>query len=217
MSLVCLLSVTLWSYSATPPSAFTSSTARVPSPISPSTSSPPMLSQSASAKPVEPSSVVQPSATPREPSPGSLTYLDYKNGFRDLKFGEPPTANMVLKEDGGDSKYYARPGDDLLIGGTHMDQLIYGFYKNRMQAIRMKTKEISNSRALLEVLRQAYGSASQPNQFMQNYQWDGSKVIVTYDESPITRDATVWFFSEPLIAEQEADQKAKAKKGVGGL
>jgi hypothetical protein len=86
-----------------------------------------------------------------------------------------------------------------------------------MHTIRITTKGISNSRALLEVLRQAYGPASKPNRFMERYQWDASKVIVTYDENSITRDAVVWFFSEPLVAEQKADQKAKAQKGASGL
>jgi hypothetical protein len=153
----------------------------------------------------------------REPSQGSLAYLDHKNGFRDLKFGDPPRAEMVLKEESGDSKYYARPTDDLSIGGAHLSQLVYGFYKNRLQVVRMTTKGIVNAQALLEVLRQAYGPPSQPNQFMKRYRWQGSKVIISYDENSIRHDADVWFFSQPLIAEQEADQKSKAKKGVGGL
>jgi hypothetical protein len=124
---------------------------------------------------------------------------------------------MMLKEDAGNSKFSARSGDDLSIGGAHVEQLIYGFYKNRMYVVRITTKGFSNSRALLEVLRQAYGSASKPNQFMEKYYWNGSKVTVTYDENSITHDGTVWFFSEPLTAERKADEKAKAKKGAGGL
>jgi hypothetical protein len=126
-------------------------------------------------------------------------------------------ADIVLKEDGGDKKFYMRPRDNLLIGGAHMNQLTYGFYKNRMQSVMMKTKGIIDSRALLEVLRQAYGQAFQPNQFMEGYQWTGSKVILRYDENPITRDADVWFFSRPLLAEEKTDQTIKAKKGVNGL
>ena len=124
---------------------------------------------------------------------------------------------MVLKEDAGASKYYARPGDDLSIGGAQVDQIIYGFYKNRMHVVRITTKGISNSLALLEVLRQAYGPGYQSNQFMQKYLWDGSKVLLTYDENAVTRDAKVWFFSRPLIEEEKADKTTKAKKGVSGL
>jgi hypothetical protein len=161
--------------------------------------------------------VAQPSVTPREPSPGSLAYLDYKNGFRDLTFGDPPKAGMVLREDSGDSKCYLRPSDDLSIGGAELSEIVYGFYKNRLHAVRMITRGYSNSRALLDVLRQAYGPPRRPNQFMENYRWRGSMVTVTYDENSITREADIWLFSEPLIAEQEADKKAKARKGMGGL
>jgi hypothetical protein len=163
MGLGLPLTMALWSCSTTPPSSLA---ARVPpAPSSAGTSTLPAASQSATTRPPEPLPAAQPNVTPREPSPGSLAYLDYKNGFRDLKFGDPPRADMVLKEDSGDSKYYARPSDDLSIGGAQLSHLIYGFYKNRLHAVQVGTKEIINSQALLEVLRQAYGRASQPNQF----------------------------------------------------
>jgi hypothetical protein len=215
MGLGLLLTMALWSCSTIPPS---SPAARVPpAPSSAGTSVLPAPLPSASTRLPEPLPVAQPNVKPREPSPGSLTYLDYKNGFRDLQFGDPPKAGMVLREDGGDSKYYVRPSDDLSIGGAHLSQLIYGFYKNRLESVWMATKGFIDSRALLEVLRQAYGPPSQPNQFMEDYQWFGSKVTVSYKKNPITNNADVWFFSKPLVAEQQADQKSKAKRGVGGL
>jgi hypothetical protein len=124
---------------------------------------------------------------------------------------------MVLRENSGDSKFYARPSDDLSIGGAELSQLIYGFYKNRLQAVRMKTKGFINSQALLEVLRQAYGRPHQPNQFMESYLWFGSKVTISYNKNAIIDDADVWFFSQPLLVEEEADKKGKAMKGASGL
>ena len=65
---------------------------------------------------------------PREPVPGTLSYLDFKNGFRDLKFGNPPTPDMHLVEDSGNLKFYRRTDDDLTIGGAQVHQINYGFY-----------------------------------------------------------------------------------------
>jgi hypothetical protein len=161
--------------------------------------------------------VVKPTPAPVEPSPGSLAYLDFKNGFRDLKFGDPPAADMVLKEDSGDSKFYVRPQDELGIGGATVNRIAYGFYKERLSSILIETKGLTNSRGLLDVLRQAYGIGEQPNRFMNSYTWRGSRAIVSYDENSITHNATVWFFSAPLISEEQADKKAKARKGVSGL
>jgi hypothetical protein len=73
-----LLTMALWSWSTTPPS---SPAARVPlAPSSAGTSALPAPSQSATTRPPEPSPVAQPNVTPREPSPGSLAYLDHKRG-----------------------------------------------------------------------------------------------------------------------------------------
>jgi hypothetical protein len=124
---------------------------------------------------------------------------------------------MALKEDAGDSKVYFRPRDELTIGEAHVDRLVYGFYKNRLGSVLIETKGFSDSRALLDVLRQAYGYGSKPNQFMEHSIWRGARVIVSYDENSLTRDARVWFFSIPLTDEEKADKERKAKKGVSGL
>src|SRR5215813_13627171 len=46
-----------------------------------------------------------PAAT-ANPPPGSLAYLDAKNGFRDLTFGDPPPAGMLPVEEDGDTRVY---------------------------------------------------------------------------------------------------------------
>jgi hypothetical protein len=147
---------------------------------------------------------------PVEPSPGSLAYLDFKNGFRDLKFHDPPTPDMVLTEDTGDLKMYVRPNDELGIGEATAKRIDYFFYKGRLSTVHFATKGFTNSRNVLEVLRQAYGIGERPNRFMYRYLWSGSHVRVSYDQNSITDDADVWFYSIPLLNEERTDQKAKA-------
>jgi hypothetical protein len=65
-----------------------------------------------------------------DPSPGSLAYLDFRNGFRDLKFGDPPTQDMRAFEESGDTKFYRRSSDDLIIGNAKIKEISYGFYKD---------------------------------------------------------------------------------------
>jgi hypothetical protein len=154
---------------------------------------------------------------PVDPSPGSLAYLDFRNGFRDLKFGDPPTQNMTVFEEGGDTKFYRRSSDDLTIGNANIKEISYGFYKGRLYSVLLQTGGLINSRALLAVLREAYGPGSRPNQFMDRYLWDGSKVLLYYDQKPISDDAIAMFQSVPLRNERAADEKAKARKGAGGL
>jgi hypothetical protein len=156
-------------------------------------------------------------AGPVEPSPGSLAYLDFRNGFRDLKFGDPPAADMRLVEDHGETTYYTRPGDDLRIGNSQLNRIAYGFYRGRFYTALLSTEGLTNSRALLEVLRQAYGRGARPNRFMDRYYWEGSRVVLSYDENPLNHDATVVLSSVPLQSQKTAEDKAKARKGVSGL
>jgi hypothetical protein len=155
--------------------------------------------------------------TPTEPSPGSLAYLDFKNGFRDLTFGAPPTSDMVLKETDGDTKYYTRPQDDLILGGAQLQRIIYGFYKDRFDWLLLETKGLGNSRAMLDVVRQTYGPGYQGNRYIQKFAWFGSRVSGIYSENSATADAQMSLSSKSISAEKAADQKAKARKGVGNM
>src|SRR5262249_55030527 len=108
-----------------------------------------------------------------DPQQGSLQYLDSKYGFRGLAFGSPPPKDMKVVEDHGDIKYCQRPGEDLSIGGGRASRIVYGFYKNRFYWLLIETKALSDSRAVLDVLKQAYGSGHRPNQFLDEYYWFG--------------------------------------------
>ena len=157
------------------------------------------------------------SPAPVEPSPGSLAYLDFKNGFRDLTFGDPYPQTMRLIEDDGETKYYTRAGDDLTIGGSTVQRIVYGFYQGRFYAVLIETDGYANSRALLEVLREAYGPGTRPNRLMERYAWHGTRVWLTYEEHPRSHEATVIYTSIPLSDERQAAEKAKSRQGVSGL
>lgn len=156
---------------------------------------------------------------------GSLAELDAKNGFRDLKFEQAPPKGMKLLEDDGDTKYYIRPADNLRIGAATAHRIICGFDKGRFFTVLIQTKGLSNSRALLDVFRQAYGATGtsphspgfQTNQFLETYLWSGERVTARYDESPITKDANAFISSAQIDQERDAEQKTKAKKGAGDL
>ena len=202
LSVGVLLLVSLWSWNYKLPSAFPISTSRIAS----------VAAEAAATGLPDPSAGAEPSAGAREASPSSLAALDFKNGFRDLKFGEPPTHSMVLKDDAGDKKYYTRPEDDLSIGGGRANQLIYGFTNNRLSTILIQTNGMSNSRALLEVLRQAYGPGSQPDPSLPRYTWRGSQVRVSYNENANTHNADTWLHHVPARDEEQKDaEKADLK------
>jgi hypothetical protein len=157
------------------------------------------------------------SAATANPPPGSLAYLDAKNGFRDLTFGDPPPEGMLPTEEDGDRRVYVRPDDELTIGGAHMRRMTYTFYKDRFAAVRLHTTTLADGRALLAVLQQAFGPGMKDDPKRERYTWVGQQVSVTYEEHTIGHEAEVWWRSQPLIREQAADDQAKVSKGVSQL
>jgi hypothetical protein len=151
------------------------------------------------------------------PAPGTLAYLDAKNGFRDLTFGDPPTPEMDLVTDAGDLKTYVRPSDDLTLGGAQLQTIGYRFYKDCLYSVAIIAKGYANGVAILEVLRQAYGKGEQPNQFLDEFLWRGRRVWVLYGRQRVTETTDVLWQSVPLDRERQAAEKDKAKKGVDGL
>src|ERR1700722_20579084 len=66
----------------------------------------------------------------KEPGPtemGHVHYLDYKNGFRGVKFGSPSSAipGLSLTREQGVMKIYQKSGETLNIGGCQLDQVLY--------------------------------------------------------------------------------------------
>ena len=188
----------------------------VAQPMPPPISSVPSTSQAVTSSVPPTLTVVRPPPAPAKSSPGSLAYLDFTAGFRHLNFNDPPTKDMRLIEGDGDTKYYKRPGDDLVIGKVNVREITYGFYKKRLDSVLLETKGLINSRAMLEVLREAYGSGYRPNQFRDRYVWNGSRMLLYYNEKTISNDAIVIFQDIPLRTEKAVDEKAKAQKWVSG-
>jgi hypothetical protein len=152
---------------------------------------------------------------PRAPAPGSLTYLDFQNGFRDVTFGDPPTSDMVLQDDAGDAKYYRRPHDDLSLAGAQLQSIAYGYYQGRCKWLVLATKGRVHSRAMLEVVRQTYGPGDpgQGNPYLHQVAWFGSRVSGTYAENLGTSDAYLVLASVPMPLEEQADEPANAPPG----
>ena len=124
---------------------------------------------------------------------------------------------MRLVEDHGDTTYFTRPCDDLRIGNSQLSRVAYGFYRGRFYTALLSMEGLINSHALLEVLRQAYGPGYCSNRFMDRYLWDGRRILLCYDQKPISDDAMAMFQSVPLKNEKAADEKAKAREGVSDL
>ncbi len=148
---------------------------------------------------------------------GSIDYLDAKYGFRTLRFGDPPGSTLKLVENDGDLKFYRASDQKLTFGDGQLSTLVFGYYKNQLFSVMMKTTGLTNSRAMMQVLESAYGPGSRPNEFLENRDWFGSRVLLYYKENSITGNASATMSSLEIYEQMQADSKTKADKSANEL
>jgi hypothetical protein len=149
----------------------------------------------------------------------NLKKLDEKNGFRDAIFESDTSAykDLVFLEGDGNTKYYKRTSDELKIGDSELDGIIYGFYKGKLSTVMLTTKGYTNSRGVLSVLNAQYGRGYQSNQFMEKYSWSSKNVLMSYTQNSITDDATIFMFSRIIMAQESKDKKSAASNAADDL
>ena len=142
--------------------------------------------------------------------------LDTKYGFRDAKLETDLSqfSDLELVDEQGQTKFYTRASDELSVGEYAIEQIIYAFYKNKLQLISIRTKGSHNSRGLLQVLRSQYGYGSQPNRYMDKYIWSAKKTQLVYDENSLTNDADIIIVSKPLTRIRDKEEAEAAKKAA---
>lgn len=145
--------------------------------------------------------------------------LDEKNGFRELKFGVSidSVSNLNLVEDAGLDKYYEKTNDKLTIGDFVVKSIHYGFYKGRLDLVIIKTVGYTNSKGVLAVFENQYGSGYKSNQYIEKYYWFGKTVTLTYDENSINNNATIFMSSKMFAELRKADEQAATNKAKNDL
>lgn len=120
--------------------------------------------------------------------PGSIEYLDWRNGFRDWKFGQSIDEfdGMILREKRGRNARYLRQHDSMLAGGD-LSSLYYTFTEGKFSMVTGKFVDAINCKIGVKSLIEAYGK---PTDFAElddvlgrkydaSANWQGKKAIAT--------------------------------------
>lgn len=146
--------------------------------------------------------------------------LDKKYGFRDAIFGMNLSefdTTMLCSFQPYSEKICDKIDENLTIGSYGVNAINYFFYKNLLYEVMIETKGILNSRGVLGVFQQAYGPGVKNNMYIENYIWKGRKVIMVYDENPITYDATILIQSRPLLKIKRRDTFERQRQAATSL
>ncbi len=135
--------------------------------------------------------------------------------FQGLKWGTniKELTDMVLDEDGGDSKLYRRQGDAVTIGTAVLESCSYIFYRDMFYGVFIEFSSSSNAHAIKENLLQAHGEGLplRPGKSIETYQWSGSLVNILYEFSRASGKGTVTYFYKPIDQVKEENEKDESR------
>ena len=163
--------------------------------------------------------VKSPIKTPRlarEVIPGSVEYLDSKNGFRDVVFGqrESSITNLVLRsqDDQRQLKTFARVGDELSLASVPLESIEYVFFKEQLYQVITKwrieqknpARKVAPAVTLAQFCTSLYGRPNHPriSKDGTDLGWQGRRVALTLTETvtPGVRDAVKGGWAIPPAA-----------------
>lgn len=156
---------------------------------------------------------------PAENEMGHVHYLDYRNGFRGVKFGSPSSAIpglTLVKEQHGSMKIYQKSDDMLNIGSCQLDKILYHFVDDKFMGVSLFPKDIDDGQALRQIFEIAFGNGAtgkphadsgEHHQHADEFFWTGkvANARITYTDA---HQAEAWIGNNEL---QEAYGKVQKK------
>lgn len=136
------------------------------------------------------------SKPPKEAIPGTSEYLDEKNGFRDVTFGQSDAdfSNLIFKEKDEKQQLvtYTRTGDVLSLESVPLETIEYTFFKGQLSQIMLKW-QVQHRESVLAVppssemavtLSTIYGRPKRraTQKDCTRYFWGGKKVEIIMHE-----------------------------------
>jgi len=160
----------------------------------------------------------QPVKAPPQPvkAPGSINYLDFKNGFRDVVFGQQESSigDLVLKtqDEQRQVKTFTRSGELLLLFGVPLKSIEYSFFKGQLYLVsikwRIEQKDDAQTPSPVVTLAPFCASLYGPPSFRTiekdpvELKWSGQQVELTMSESVVhgVRDLLKGGWAIPPVA-----------------
>jgi hypothetical protein len=130
-------------------------------------------------------------------------------GFRDLAWGSPLSAlkDPELREQSGSLKYYTVTGDNMLVLGVFMREIVYVFCQDKLAGVLTRYDGEVNQLVLLDKMKNDWGPPleSPPNaKGDRSWRFDSGEttVMMEYSEEAFT-GALAWMAKDRLAACQQ--------------
>jgi len=138
----------------------------------------------------------------------AFAFQNEPDRFRGIKWGTniSELADLLLVESGKDTQYYCRKNDEMKIGDAGIDQISYGFYKNRFYVVLVEYNGFLNFTKLKTILFDQYGKPDQPNKLMEKYFWSGTTVDIYFDYNEILKRGDIYYSFRPIQQERAKER-----------
>lgn len=144
---------------------------------------------------------------------GAFAFQNEPDGFRGLKWGDPPGEDMELFIDVDDrTTGYILPGDKMFLGSVSLYAVGYMFYENRFVGAAMYFKGEDNYDLLETICKQRYGEEETDIGFYE-ITWMGQKSFIVLKYDYIEEEGNLSLNSTLIAVERsQAEQKEEAEK-----
>lgn len=153
-------------------------------------------------------------------SVGAFAFQNEPDGFRGLKWGDPPIEDME-KVSGMRTVVYVQPNDKLSIGDVELNYIFYTFYQDKFMRVGLHFSGKNNYELLEMICREKFGKESSGKLYELHWVGSLSSVSLAYtlkwDKGTLSLNNVVIFeeydkaLKALLLGELEKNQIEKAE------
>ena len=145
---------------------------------------------------------------------GAVAFQNEPDGFRGLKWGDPPGEDMEYIGDVY-GKGYTVPDDKMSLGNAQLYMIIYLFYEDRFFGVALYFRGEENYGLLETICKERYGEEELEEGFYE-FKWMGQKSFVALHYDIVEETGFLSLNSTVIVLEKtEADNKKEAEKAEG--
>jgi hypothetical protein len=151
-------------------------------------------------------------------SVNSFAFQNEPDGFRGIKWGTDISGLQGMTHVRTDPSYggvefYTRKGDELRFGDVQLEKIAYAFWKGKFASVWIHSGGYANWYALHDAVFEKFGEGYQPHRFIEQYIWSGTSTAILLNYNEITKQGTLFMYSQTIAEQQEEYDKQKPKKG----
>lgn len=141
------------------------------------------------------------------------------SGFRDLVWGTNinTVADLIFQYTDpsyGGIDIYSRIGDELKIGTSKLDFIVYGFWQGKLYSVTIQTSGYMNFIGLKDACIEKFGNPYKPNIYIEEYVWSGDITDGYLGYNEFSEKAVFRMSSYEIVTVMNNYKLQRAKEGA---